>query len=181
MRIHALNNDNFEERRRVLLRKEANDAYKKNAVYTQATKNPMLKILEGLLSGKTEKELFEKEQPVLNEELNAVTPEMNDGNQSMIESPQKEMTSELMLQSMEAASDQEENVNRIPYEQFDFLDFELLAPPAGRNALNHHKNKSYESMVFEKTYTKAVSSYTYHMQIAQNGFTAEQSLFSYIA
>lgn len=47
----------FEERKRALQRKEAGDVYKKNAKYSDPKKNPMLDVLENLLSGKTEKEL----------------------------------------------------------------------------------------------------------------------------
>ncbi len=185
MRISALNNDYFEERRRVLQRKEANDAYKKNAIYTQAKKNPMLKILEDLLSGKTEKELFEKNLPSLNDESekhNPLTVEVGDDNLSLIESPPLEMTSEMLQQSsMEAVSD-EENVNRISQEQFDFFNPEMHAPATDRNTIiNYPFNGSFERVVIEKTYTQAASSYGYHMQMAQNGFKLEQSIFSYSA
>lgn len=47
----------FEERKRQVQRKEAESTYKKNATYSDPKKNPMLEVLENLLSGKTEKEL----------------------------------------------------------------------------------------------------------------------------
>lgn len=47
----------FEERKRALQRKEAESTYKKNATYSNPKKNPMLDVLENLLSGKTEKDL----------------------------------------------------------------------------------------------------------------------------
>ncbi|MER2192755.1 MAG: putative metalloprotease CJM1_0395 family protein [Solibacillus sp.] len=47
----------FEERKRALQRKEAESTYKKNASYSDPKKNPMLEVLENLLSGKTDKEL----------------------------------------------------------------------------------------------------------------------------
>ena len=47
----------FEERKRALQRREAESTYKKNATYTDPQKNPMLEVLENLLSGKAEKEL----------------------------------------------------------------------------------------------------------------------------
>lgn len=185
MRISALqNNGHFDEQRRVLQRKEAKDAYKKNALYTQTKKNAMLKILEDLLSGKTEKELFEKDQPLLNEEseiLNVSSLEMNNDSQSLIE-PEVEMSCEIIQQSTaEAASDEEERMNRFSHEEFDFISSEIWSPAADRNILNTSNHKSLESIVYEKTYTKAVSSYTYHMQMAQNGFKQKQPIFSYIA
>ncbi|MEK4228250.1 putative metalloprotease CJM1_0395 family protein [Solibacillus sp. FSL H8-0538] len=54
--IHHVGAD-FEDRKRALQRKEMGEAYKKNAKYVDANKNPMLKALENLLSGKTEKDL----------------------------------------------------------------------------------------------------------------------------
>ena len=46
-------NLDLENRKRAIQRREMGDIYKKNAQY-QAKKNPMLKVLENLLSGKTE-------------------------------------------------------------------------------------------------------------------------------
>lgn len=54
--IHHVGAD-FEDRKRALQRKEMGEAYKKNAKYVDANKNPMLKAPENLLSGKTEKDL----------------------------------------------------------------------------------------------------------------------------
>lgn len=46
----------FESRKRAIQRKEMGDAYKKAAQY-QSPKNPMLEVLENLLSGKADKDL----------------------------------------------------------------------------------------------------------------------------
>lgn len=54
-------NQDLENRKRALQRREAGDIYKKNAQY-QAKKNPMLEVLENLLSGKTEKDLHAADQ-----------------------------------------------------------------------------------------------------------------------
>lgn len=54
-------NLDLENRRRALQRREMGDVYKKNAQY-QAKKNPMLEVLENLLSGKTEKDLHAADQ-----------------------------------------------------------------------------------------------------------------------
>ena len=54
-------NQHLENRKRALQRREAGDAYKKNAQY-QEKKNPMLEVLENLLSGRTEKELHAADQ-----------------------------------------------------------------------------------------------------------------------
>ena len=54
-------NQDLENRKRAIQRREVGDAYKKNAQY-QAKKNPMLEVLENLLSGKTEKDLHAADQ-----------------------------------------------------------------------------------------------------------------------
>ena len=68
------NEANLEKRKLQLARREMDQAYKKNAKYADATNNPMLLMLESLLSGKTEKELHEndladKQYEVLEEQL----------------------------------------------------------------------------------------------------------------
>ncbi|MFC7686599.1 hypothetical protein [Ureibacillus sp. GCM10028918] len=182
-----LNDDNFEERKRVMQRKEANDAYKKNAIYTQANKNPMLKILEDLLSGKTDKELFERDQALLDEEGEKInsnaTNEINVDMKSQEETNILTQASETLLQSAgEVAGDEEENVNRLNSIQFDdFNSFEWITNTTNPVDSIKPLNRSFESLIFEKTYTKAISSYTYQMLMAQNGFQSEQPRFSQIA
>lgn len=46
-------------RKQAIMRKEMDQAYKKNSKYADPNKNPLLEALENLLSGKTEKELHE--------------------------------------------------------------------------------------------------------------------------
>ncbi|WP_155592465.1 hypothetical protein [Lysinibacillus cavernae] len=58
-------------RKKILQRKEAGDAYRKNAMYFQPKKNPLLLELENLLLGRTDQDLYEQQQ----EESNEVTPE----------------------------------------------------------------------------------------------------------
>ena len=55
----------FEQRKKVLARREMDQAYKKHAKYTE--KNPVLQALDDLLSGKTEKELHERDKAINNE------------------------------------------------------------------------------------------------------------------
>ena len=49
------------QRKRLLARKEMDHAYKKNAKFTEASKNPLLAALENLLSGKAEKDLLNQD------------------------------------------------------------------------------------------------------------------------
>ena len=50
------------QRKQAIMRKEMDQAYKKNSKYADPTKNPLLEALENLLSGKTEKEIREQDQ-----------------------------------------------------------------------------------------------------------------------
>lgn len=81
-------NQNLENRKRVLQRREAGDAYKKNAQY-QAKKNPMLEVLENLLSGKTEKDLHAAEQA--KREFGTTTSEQGKSDQLEVKAEIKEL------------------------------------------------------------------------------------------
>ncbi|MEK8196381.1 hypothetical protein [Lysinibacillus sp. FSL M8-0134] len=58
-------------RKKILQRKEAGDAYRKNAMYFQPKKNPLLLELENLLLGRTDQDLYEQQQ----EKAKEVTPQ----------------------------------------------------------------------------------------------------------
>lgn len=58
-------------RKKTLQRKEASDAYRKNALYFQPKKNPLLLELENLLLGHTDQDLYEQQK----EEAKEVTPQ----------------------------------------------------------------------------------------------------------
>ncbi len=58
-------------RKKILQRKEAGDAYRKNAMYFQPKKNPLLIELENLLLGRTDQVLYDQQQ----EESKEVTPQ----------------------------------------------------------------------------------------------------------
>lgn len=66
-------NPDLEDRKRSQQRKEVGEVYKKHAKYADASKNPMLKALENLLSGKTEKELHEADAAARKDSQQAVT------------------------------------------------------------------------------------------------------------
>ncbi|TQR31209.1 hypothetical protein C7Y47_14585 [Lysinibacillus sphaericus] len=58
-------------RKKILQRKQAGDAYRKSALYFPPKKNPLLLELENLLLGHTDQELFEQQK----EESKEVTPQ----------------------------------------------------------------------------------------------------------
>lgn len=71
----------FYNRKKILQRKEAGDAYRKNAQYFQPKKNPILLELENLLLGRTDQDLYEQHK----EEAQDVTPQQ----QAMIQDLQQ--------------------------------------------------------------------------------------------
>lgn len=56
-----------QSRKKIIQRKEAGDAYRKNAMYFQPKKNPLLLELENLLLGRTDQKLYEQQQEDANE------------------------------------------------------------------------------------------------------------------
>ncbi|MCY9545912.1 hypothetical protein [Lysinibacillus xylanilyticus] len=61
----------YYNRKKILQRKQAGDAYRKNSLYFQPKKNPLLLELENLLLGHTDQDLYEQQK----EELKEVTPQ----------------------------------------------------------------------------------------------------------
>ncbi|RHW40094.1 hypothetical protein D1B33_04410 [Lysinibacillus yapensis] len=168
MKISSLINSDFQERKKIFQRKEANEAYKKNAIYTQVNNNPVIKILEDLLSGETEKELFEKDSTAAKKEIHDYS--------TTIDSSSPEI-----LQSMaQIGSSEESDENRLASNRFDFSEAETQRMN-GNGYSEFSLNESLEKAIFQKTYNKAISTYKLHMQLAQNGYSAGQTTFSQIA
>ncbi|WP_107948319.1 putative metalloprotease CJM1_0395 family protein [Lysinibacillus parviboronicapiens] len=69
--IQQESNTNSHTRKKILQRKEAGDAYRKNAQYFQPKKNPLLLELENLLLGHKDQDLYEQHK----EEAKEVTPQ----------------------------------------------------------------------------------------------------------
>lgn len=63
-------------RKKVLQRKEAGDAYRKNALYFQPKKNPILQELENLLLGQKDLDLYEQQKEESLEDQQAIFQEM---------------------------------------------------------------------------------------------------------
>ncbi|MFJ7889598.1 hypothetical protein ACIQYL_16100 [Lysinibacillus xylanilyticus] len=61
----------YYNRKKILQRKQAGDAYRKSSLYFQPKKNPLLLELENLLLGHTDQDLYEQQK----EELKEVTPQ----------------------------------------------------------------------------------------------------------
>ncbi|SOC11600.1 hypothetical protein SAMN05880501_106227 [Ureibacillus xyleni] len=190
------NNLNVEERRRALQRRDANDAYKKNATYSQKV-NPMLQALEALLSGKQDKELNDEHILALIEEgLDAFdsieyegTPDEGHLGQSNLDvdnsnsylqhlQSNKIALNEIQQTKSQIAATNEDNTP-FEYERFNFRTFDTFTNRGITS--NKQLELNLETIPFEKTYNIAIAKYNHHMQMVKSGFTFNQPKISLTA
>lgn len=95
----------FENRKRALQRKEMGQAYKNNAKFVDASKNPLLQAMENLLSGKTEKDLHAADNAAKKEDVQ----------QSVVEQKQQYLEKPELKKEIEQLKQIEQNV--IAHEQ----------------------------------------------------------------
>ena len=191
----------LDERKRSQLRKEAGEAYKKHAQYTDPSKNPLLKVLENLLSGKTEKDLLTQDNAnqaenlaVVNDITYTQTPTFDNvrlvstvpssqglltaanvstSNPQMPANTQNEHTEQ--VQSEEAISLSNENLTFTIPEKFqqDFARNPDEPTVFGREL---------EKRLFQRTFNLAAQKYSAHISMVNNGYRlTEESVFSQIA
>ncbi|MFC9541423.1 hypothetical protein ACFTQ7_16325 [Lysinibacillus sp. NPDC056959] len=98
-------------RKKILQRKQAGDAYRKNAMYFPPKKNPLLLELENLLLGHTDQELYEQQK----EESKEVTPQQ----QAIIQDLQQTKKNVL-------AHEQTQKAEALAYSQLEHVDVETL-------------------------------------------------------
>lgn len=98
-------------RKKILQRKQAGDAYRKNALYFPPKKNPLLLELENLLLGHTDQELYEQQK----EESKDVTPQQ----QAIIQDLQQTKKNVLAHEQMQKAE-------ALAYSQLEHVDEETL-------------------------------------------------------
>ncbi|PJO41606.1 hypothetical protein [Lysinibacillus xylanilyticus] len=96
-------------RKKILQRKQAGDAYRKNSLYFQPKKNPLLLELENLLLGHTDQDLYEQQK----EESKEVTPQQ----QAIIEDLQQTKKSVL-------AHEKTQKAEALEYSQLEHIDGE---------------------------------------------------------
>lgn len=206
MRIANLlteNDLNSEERKRSINQRKVNETYKKNASYVQASQNPLLEVLENLLSDKTEKEVQPQISPSSEMKKKVESESAVDEPNSMAEfeqgkkvyfSPlisfypniQNAVSDKTRIQQMtsqvKGESEDEEHLTSVNDERFD-----VFIPERFKNDFTRTTNeesvfgKNLEQLLFERTFNKAKKSYSYQMQVAQDGFTIPQSKYSLTA
>lgn len=191
----------LDERKRSQLRKEASEVYKKHAQYTDASKNPMLKVLENLLSGKTEKDMLiqdkadKTENPtVANDITYTQTPTLDNVRlASAVPSSQDLLTAANVSTSIlqRPANTQDEQTEQVQSEEavplsnenLSFIIPEKFQQDFARNPDEQTIfGQELEKRLFQRQFNIAAQKYSAHIAMVNNGYRlAEQSVFSQIA
>lgn len=111
-------------RKKILQRKQAGDAYRKNALYFPPKKNPLLLELENLLLGHTDQELYEQQK----EESKDVTPQQQAIIQDLQQTKKNVLAHEQMQKAEALAYSQQEHVDEETLQILDQVRNTALAP-----------------------------------------------------
>lgn len=187
----------LDERKRSQLRKEAGEAYKKHAQYTDPSKNPLLKVLENLLSGKTEKDLLTQDNAnqaenlaVVNDITYTQTPTLDNVRlASAVPSSQDLLTaanvstSILNTQNEHTEQVQSEEAISLSNENLSFTIPEKFQQDFARNPDEPTVfGRELEKRLFQRSFNIAAQKYSAHISMVNNGYrSAEKSIFSQIA
>ena len=187
----------LDERKRSQLRKEAGEAYKKHAQYTDPSKNPLLKVLENLLSGKTEKDLLTQDNAnqaenlaVVNDITYTQTPTLDNVRlASAVPSSQDLLTaanvstSILNTQNEHPEQVQSEEAISLSNENLSFTIPEKFQQDFARNPDEPTVfGRELEKRLFQRSFNIAAQKYSAHISMVNNGYrSAEESIFSQIA
>lgn len=190
----------LDERKRSQLRKEAGEAYKKHAQYTDPKKNPLLKALENLLSGKTEKDLLTQDNAnqaenlaVVNDITYTQTPTLDNVRlASAVPSSQDLLTAANVSTSIPQtpANTQNEQTEQIQKEAISLPDENLTFTIPEKFQQDFARNpdeptvfgRELEKLLFQRSFNIAAQKYSAHISMVNNGYrSAEESVFSQIA
>lgn len=190
----------LDERKRSQLRKEAGEAYKKHAQYTDPKKNPLLKALENLLSGKTEKDLLTQDNAnqaenlaVVNDITYTQTPTLDNVRlASAVPSSQDLLTAANVSTSIpqmpaNTQNEQTEQIQKeaisLPNENLTFTIPEKFQQDFARNPDEPTVfGRELEKRLSQRSFNVAAQKYSAHISMVNNGYrSAEESIFSQIA
>ncbi|MEK4078839.1 hypothetical protein [Solibacillus sp. FSL K6-1126] len=189
----------LDERRRSQLRKEAGEVYKKHAQYTDPSKNPLLKVLENLLSGKTEKDLLKSDNADQAENLALPTditysPTLDNAHlASAVPSSQDLLTAvnvstsipQTPVNTQKELTEQEQDEEAIPLsnENLSFTIPEKFQQDFARNPDEKTVfGQELEKRLFQRSFNIAAQKYSAHIAMVNNGYRlTEESVFSQIA
>ena len=201
MKISSLARDfspEFDERKRSRLRKEAGEVYKKHAQYTDPTKI-LLKVLENLLSGKTEIDLLTQDHAGQTEKL-AVANDMTYTKTptldhmllaTVVPSSQDLLTAKVSTSLPQIANTQDEQTEQVQNEETIPLSTENSSLAISEKFDQHVARipdeqtefiQELEKRLFQRSFNIAAQKYNAHIEMVKNGYrSAEESVFSHIA
>ncbi|MER2154172.1 MAG: hypothetical protein ABS917_08275 [Solibacillus sp.] len=191
----------LDERKRSQLRKEAGEVYKKHAQYTDPSKNPLLKVLENLLSGKTEKDLLTQDNAeqadnlaVANDITYTQTPTLDNmrlasavpSSQDLLAAANVSTSIPLMpenTQNEHTEQVQSEEALPLSNESLSFTIPEKFQKDFARNPdAQSIFGQELEKRLFQRSFNLAARKYSAHIAMVNNGYRlTEESVFSQIA
>ncbi|MGM9948849.1 MAG: hypothetical protein ACI33P_01925 [Lysinibacillus sp.] len=174
----------FESRKRALQRREMGQIYRKNAQY-QSSKNPLLKALENLLSGNTEKELHaadlaEKEQS--RSELNGLQDRKASTGEEMEDSAENPAVPALMMNGREVQGEtplqedgtflKEEAAHSAEVDDHGEIPARFIGSFAERDVAQGTllPGRQIESRAYERLFQMASMSYSNHVAMVKNDY-----------
>ena len=182
----------FEQRKRLIARKEMDNAYKKNAKFAEASKNPLLAALENLLSGKAEKDLHNQDIEAIKQlnfdpfmQVEITQPEVKGINQAQAyqvvdedviggeESIQAPLTNAPKESTQVFENVQTEVEEKPPYagESFDVEVPVRFSSDVKRDVEAPTVfGKELEKELFTRTFNKAKSTYSTHIAMVKNSY-----------
>ncbi|MGE7622182.1 hypothetical protein ACQKMD_03670 [Viridibacillus sp. NPDC096237] len=178
MKLAALLNNQYteiENRKRTLRQKNAGDAYRKTAQYFQPKSNPALEELMDLLTGKKEKQ----HQP----EVQAAIRELQQKDQQFRAKARDNMeqTSEPMKEDIRNAEGATEIIQR-NRDQITEVNQQVTT----ENSTNQfgqvtNLTQTLEQRLKQRLFDRAISRYSYHVQMGKSGFRVTKPSFYRIA
>lgn len=196
-----MDNDlNNEERKRSINQRKANETYKKNATYVQASQKPAFEVLERLLS---EKEVHKKNSPTSESEKKEdsgtsthwrieSTPLFEQGKKTYFPPPipfhqHIQSTNTQIQQTTNELTSEHKLDEKVEEPPISHQPIDVVVPERFQKEL-HRKldeevlfGKNLERTLVERAFQKAKKSYAYQMQMAQEGFTIQQSNYLFTA
>lgn len=160
--LHGFNID-WEEKKRAVQRKTAGEAYKKHAKYTDASKKQVLRVLENLLSGKTEKDLREADVAEREEFLQT----------SIATKRHLEANEKKQLAQVQQTDNAYKKDKTVPFTEVDLASD---IPKRFQNDVTRNSQeqiifgKELENLLFQRTYNKAVEKYSSHIAMVKGGY-----------
>lgn len=140
----------IDQRKKLLARKEMEQAYKRNAKFAEASENPLLVALENLLSGKTEKELHEQDTD-FNKQEQLSNIDTTQFPQSPSYTPNKQHENQVSI----------DNVNKVSLTNI---------PERTLSLLEKGRTPELEKGIFTRTFNKAKSTYSAHIAMVKNSY-----------